>query len=322
MADTRSKLAILALSTSIFTAFAAHADNKLTIGISLPNAQGAWHTAVIYGITDEAKKQNVDAVILDSAGYANVARQLDQIASLMVRKASAILIEPTDPAALNGAVEQLKTAGIYVVGTGVNVVATDVPVDAAASSSHCTLGTKLAEDAIRLLPHGGKIGMLAGPAGASWASERDRCFKDGIAGHGFEIVAERYSEQDPSATLSLASDIVQRFPSIDLLYGADDVYGVGAARAVREAGRCGEIKVIFGLLGEEAEEMMRAGCVDRIEAMQPVTIGRVALRQAITLAKGGAVDPKIEDIGMTSVSPDMLDSLDRSTFSAPAGWKP
>ena len=36
-----------------------------------------------------------------------------------------------------------------------------------------------------------------------------------------------------AAALSLANDFLQRFPNIDLMYGADDTYGIGIARAVQ-----------------------------------------------------------------------------------------
>jgi ribose/xylose/arabinose/galactoside ABC-type transport system permease subunit len=40
----RSEAAIFALSLGMFAISGAHADDRLMIGASLPNAQGAWHT--------------------------------------------------------------------------------------------------------------------------------------------------------------------------------------------------------------------------------------------------------------------------------------
>ena len=67
-----------------------------------------------------------------------------------------------------------------------------------------------------------------------------------------------------AASLSLASDILQRFPSVDLIYGADDTYGVGIARAVQAAGKCGKSQgsVLSAWLGRRRahESGMRGLC--------------------------------------------------------------
>jgi ABC-type sugar transport system substrate-binding protein len=209
----------------------AHAAEK--IGVSMPNIKGPWFTPVLYGISDEAKKLGYDVVIQDAGGYGNVDKQVSQFQNLVVQKVAAILMDPANPASFNGAVKQAEAAKIPVIGAGSPIVASDVDADAAASSSHCNVGHELAKGAKTLLPNGGTIAVLAGPAGAFWASDRLRCFKEDIAGTSLKIVAEQTSEQDPAVALSLANDFLQRFPKVDMLYGADDTYGVGAARAAR-----------------------------------------------------------------------------------------
>src|SRR6516225_3384440 len=57
-------------------------------------------------------------------------------------------------------------------------------------------------------------------------------------------------------------------------------------RAVQGANRCGKVKVLFAVLGEQAEEMMRAGCADYVVAQQPVLIGRLGVRMANELIRG------------------------------------
>ncbi|MEW6123646.1 MAG: substrate-binding domain-containing protein [Pseudomonadota bacterium] len=292
------------------------------IGLSKPNLKGPYPTAELYGILDEAKKEGFTVIVQDAGGYSNIDKQLDQISNLVVKGVKAILIDPNDPAAMTGVAMQARGAGILLVGAGVNVIARGVEPDAAVSSSHCNIGRELAAGAKRLLPSGGTIGVLAGPAGSFWATERLRCFKEDIAGSGLKIVAEMASEQDAATSLTRASEILQRNPDLDLLYGADDVYGVGAARAARSAGRCGKTKVIFAVLGDEAEEVMRAGCADYVVAQQPVLIGRTEVRVIRDLLKGIKPDPKIINIPLIGVTPQTLDGVDKSTLQPPKGWRP
>jgi len=293
-----------------------------TLGVSMPTIQGPWYTALLYGVTDEAKKLGYDTVILDAGGYAHVDKQVSQVQNLTVQKVKAILMDPANPSAFNGVVRQAQKAGIFVLGSGSPIVSSDVAADGASSSSHCNIGKELAVGANKLLPSGGTIAALSGPPGAFWSGDRWRCFKEAIAGSKLKIVAEQNSEQDVATALSVANDFLQRFPDVDLLYGADDTYGVGAARAVQGAGKCGKTKVLFAVLGPAAEELMRAGCVDYVVAQQTVLIGRTSVRLADKLIKGQKLSPKLVEIPLLQVTSANVDSIDKSVMQQPKGWKP
>lgn len=298
------------------------AGEKGTLGVSMPTIQGPWYTAILYGVTDEAKKLGYDTVILDAGGYAHVDKQVSQVSNLAVQKVKAILMDPANPSAFNAVVRQTQKAGIPVLGAGSPIVASDVEADAASSSSHCNIGLELAKGAKKLLPDGGTMAALSGPPGAFWSGDRWRCFKEAIADSKIKIVAEQNSEQEASVALALANDFLQRYPDVDLLYGADDLYGVGVARAVQGAGKCGKVKVLFAVLGPAAEEMMRAGCVDYVVAQQPVVIGRTAVQLANEVITGKKPDPKLVEIPLIPVTPENVDEVDKSVMQQPKGWKP
>lgn len=307
-------------ATLLAVAVPAAAQNKL--GVSMPNVKGPWFTPILYGITDEAKKLGYDTVILDAGGYGNVDKQVTQVGDLIVQKVKAILMDPANPASFNGVVKQAQSAKVLVIGAGSPVVASSAQADAAVSSSHCSIGVELAKGAKQLLPKGGNIAILAGPPGAFWASDRLRCFKRDIANSGIKIVAEQTSEQDAATALSLANDFLQRNPKLDLLYGADDTYGVGAARAAQGANRCGKVKVLFAVLGEAAEEMMRKGCADYVVAQQPVLIGRNAVQAAHKLIKGEPLAKKLDEVALVPVTMKNLEQINKTTMQAPKGWTP
>jgi ribose transport system substrate-binding protein len=318
----KTSLAGMAVATglALLASTSAYAADK--VGVSMPNIKGPWFTPVLYGISDEAKKLGYDIVIQDAGGYANVDKQVSQFSNLVVQKVVAILMDPANPASFNGAVKEAKSAKIPVIGAGSPIVASNVDADAAASSSHCNIGHELAKGAKTLLPNGGTIAVLAGPPGAFWASDRLRCFKEDIAGSNLKIVAEQNSEQDPAIALSVANDFLQRFPQVDMLYGADDTYGVGAARAAQGAQKCGKVKVMFAVLGEAAEEMMRAGCADYVVAQQPVMIGRSAVQMMDALVKGKPLEKKKDEVPLVPVTMANLNSINKSGMQAPKGWTP
>ena len=314
---------LAALAAAGFALMAAHpAQAADKIGVTMPNIKGPWFTPVLYGISDEAKKLGYEVTIQDAGGYANVDKQVSQFSNLIVQKVSAILIDPANPSSFNGVVREAKAEKIPVIGAGSPIAASDVEADAAASSSHCNIGHELAKGAKTLLPNGGTIAVLAGPPGAFWASDRLRCFKQDLAGGNIKIIAEQTSEQDPAVALSLANDFLQRFPDVNVLYGADDTYGVGAARAAHGAQKCGKVKILFAVLGEAAEEMMRAGCADYVVAQQPVVIGRTAVQLMDAVVKGKPLPSKSVEVPLIPVTMANLDSINKTGMQAPKGWTP
>lgn len=312
--------ALAAAGLAVMAANPASAADK--IGVTMPNIKGPWFTPVLYGISDEAKKLGYEVTIQDAGGYANVDKQVSQFSNLVVQKVSAILIDPANPSSFNGVVREAKGEKIPVIGAGSPIVASEVEADAAASSSHCNIGHELAKGAKTLLPNGGTIAVLAGPPGAFWASDRLRCFKEDLAGGNIKIVAEQTSEQDPAIALSLANDFLQRFPDVSVLYGADDTYGVGAARAAQGAQKCGKVKILFAVLGEAAEEMMRAGCADYVVAQQPVVIGRTAVQLMDAVVKGRPLPSKKVEVPLIPVAMANLNSINKTGMQAPKGWTP
>ena len=70
------------------------------------------------------------------------------------------------------------------------------------------------------------------------------------------------------------------------------IHTESARRAQHKGAQMGKVKVLFAVLGEAAEEMMRAGCADYVVAQQPVVIGRTAVQMMDALVKGKPLPAK------------------------------
>jgi ribose transport system substrate-binding protein len=291
--------------------------SKGTIGVSVPTVQGPFFTAMLYGIKDEAKKLGYDVQIMDAGGYGNVDQQVTQMNNLTTKQVKAILVDPADPTVVKPSIEQAKAAGIKVVGTGDPAPS----ADSNATASHCDIGKAMAEGTKQLLPQGGDIAVLAGPPGANWTVDRLKCYKEVLKGSGINIKAEKTSEPAVDQGVTIASDFLQRYPNIDMLYGADDTVGVGAANAVKEAGRCGKTKVLLAVLGEQAEALLKEGCVNFVVAQQTVLIGRKGVQAADQLIQGKKAPGDIA-VPLVNVTEKNVATVDTSTMREPAGYKP
>ena len=291
--------------------------SKGTIGVSVPTVEGPFFTAMLYGITDEAKKLGYKVEIMDAGGYANVDQQSTQMNTLATKQVKAILVDPADPTTIKSAVTQAQSQNVPVIGTG------DPAPDAKSNvaSSHCNIGHAMAKGAKQLLPDGGTLGVLAGPPGATWTTARLKCFKQDLSGGNIKIVAEKTSDPAVDQGVTIASDFLQRDPSLNLLYGADDTVGVGAAKAVQAADRCGKTKVLTAVLGEQAEQLLKKGCINFVVGQQTVLIGREGVRLADKLNNGQSV-PQNNEIPLVNVTQKNVNDVDLTTMRQPKGFHP
>ena len=303
--------------TSVGASASSHKPHKGVIGVSYPTIEGPWFTAVLYGMTDQAKAHGYDLVILSAGGYANVQKQVGQMADLIQRQVDGILTAVADPNALAPQIQAARDAGIPVVAAG----ELGQNVNSSVTASHCGLGREMAEGAKRLLPNGGKLAGLKGPAGAYWTEERWKCFADTLKGSNIKIVATRSSEPSVLEGLRIAEDLLQRFPDIDAFYAVDDTVGVGAAQAVQQGPGCDRVHVVTAILGPEAARLLKEGCIDHLVAQQTVKIGRIAVDTVVRLIKRETVDDVVEVPNLV-VMPDNIDGLDVSNIRQPKGWRP
>ncbi len=296
------------------------ADNgsKGTIGVSVPTTEGPFFTSMVYGIEQEAEAAGWDVKILSAGGYGNIDTQVDQIQNLISQNVDIIMVDPADPNATQPAIEQAVAAGITVIGAGDPAPGSQ----GYAAAGHCDVGKALAIGAGELLPDGGEIGVMAGPGGAFWSTERLKCFKDDIASTGIEIVAEQATDPDVALGLAGATDILQRFPDLDLFYGADDTVGVGAAQAVQAADRCGDTQVLTAVFGEQAEDLMNKGCIQYVVALQPTLIGREAVKLAVAIHADNAPAITDVDVPLVSITPDNIGEVNIDDIRAPKDYKP
>ena len=290
---------------------------KGVIGVSYPTVEGPWFTAVLYGMSEEAAERGYELVIVNAGGYENVDTQVSQMADLVQREVDGILTAVADPEALAPQIQAASDAGIPVVAAGEegqNVVAS-------VSASHCTLGEEMAEGVKELLPDGGKIAALTGPAGAFWTVSRWDCFQAALEGANIEVVDQQWSEPSVDEGLRLAEDILQRNPDLDLFYGVDDTVGVGAAQAVKQGPGCDSVQIVTAILGPTAEELLREGCIDYLVAQQTVNIGRDSVATLVEAIEGGSVEENVE-VPNVVVTPDTIESLDKAGIQPPEGWRP
>ncbi|MEJ5202387.1 MAG: substrate-binding domain-containing protein, partial [Anaerolineales bacterium] len=101
-------------------------------------------------------------------------------------------------------------------------------------------GKKLAE----ALGGKGKVAILSIP-GVQMFDDREAGYRAAFAEYpGIEVVQVGDTKADTVTAISVAKDILQRNPDLSAFVGTDSTGGIGAATAVKEVGKVGQVKTV------------------------------------------------------------------------------
>ena len=293
----------------------------LTVGFSMPDLSESFWISVAYGIDTAAKTVGATVVKVNAGGDANAEQQINQIQDLIQRKVDVMIVGATNADAVKAVVEQAVAAGIPVVGIS-SIPNTD-KVASAVGADNFGMGKLQAECLGKALNGKGKVALLAGPPGQTWADLRVKGFVDTVKAEfsGIEVLPEDRTAVDRASGLNVMQALIQKDPDLAGAYTAYDDIGAGAVDAIKAAGKGGRIKVSSSNLSQIGEELLKSGDLVCETTQQVVLQGTEALKAAVTAASGGQPQKEITTSAI-EVTKDTLASLDFSTIRAPDGYTP
>lgn len=107
----------------------------------------------------------------------------------------------------------------------------------------------------------GQVAILSLP-GTAMFDEREQGYRDALATFsGVEVVQTGDTKADTVTAVTVAKSIMQRFPDLAGFAGTDSTAGIGAATAVKEAGKSGQVKVIAMDRNSDVLQMVKDGTV-------------------------------------------------------------
>ena len=291
------------------------------IGVSIPHLANPHYVGQAYGYIDEAQQLGAQVTLLEAGGYEHLDKQVSQVEDLIASKVDAIIIAAISGPGTVGVVEQAVAAGIPVIN--VNVMTDSDKVVTRIRSDDDVIGTMQADVMGDRLKGAGNVVMLRGAPGASWAEIRGNAFRKEIAAKypNVKILGEQYSQSTPADGLRLMEDFLQTYPQINGVYNGADSTAVGAAQAVKSAGKGGSIVMTATDFQLDTEKFIREGVITASVLQQPVTMGRWGIRAAISYLEKKPVPP-VMFTGLMTATKDNIDKLDLSVLRAPAGWTP
>ena len=232
--------------------------DKVVIGFSGPAADHGWLGAINSAAIAEAEKyDDVELIVAEGTNDANL--QISQVEGFINDGVDAIVLLPTDGAALTEVAIKAMEAGIPVINVDrefSSTFAARVTILGDNYGMGVSAGTYICEqlagqdDAI--------VAEIAGIDSLPLTQDRTEGFNDALSDCGLEVSARVAADFTIAGGQEVTEQLLSANPHIDAIWNHDDDQGIGVLAAIDEAGR-DEFFMVGGAGSLNAMNSIKAG---------------------------------------------------------------
>jgi len=244
--------------------------------------------------------------------------QVNLLQNFIQQGVDGLVYAATDAKVLSKVTQSAKQQGVTVVNidSGTDPQPPDVPVFAtdnvaAAEKVPDLIAKELGEE-------GGEVAFIPFQQGTLTNEQREEGFKKGLEQHPeLELVAEQSSQSDYNKALQVTEDILTANPDLDAIFAANEPGVLGAAEAVRQAGKAGDVVIIGWDASPEEIKGVRDGVISALVVQNPFKMGYDGTNAAIDIIRNGA-KVQSQDTGATIVTKDNLEDPQVQSVLSPS----
>jgi ABC-type sugar transport system substrate-binding protein len=246
------------------------------------------------GAEAEAKKLGVKLTVTGPATF-SIPEQKPLIDAAAVTRPDALIVAPTDSAALDPDLLKVQHAGSKIIF--VDTSAANSAIGLSRISSDNEAGGRLAADTLgKLLGGKGTVAVISVAKGVSTTDARIAGFQAEMAAKfpGIKLLAEQNDDADSvgTATSFIEGDIAAN-PNLNGAFAANVITAEGAASGIAHAGKTGKVKLATFDADSTQMTMMKAGTIQLAIAQEPALEGSDGVQQALNAIDGKAVTKNI-----------------------------
>ncbi|MAU23198.1 MAG: LacI family transcriptional regulator [Martelella sp.] len=300
--------AVLAASAIAAVPFATASAAEIAVIVKTTNSN-FWQN-VNKGASAAIDGQSDVTMTFDGpASESDIAAEVNMVDNAVNKGVAGIVLAPSDPDALVPAVKRANEAGIPVAiidsalsdagkGTYQTFLSTD----------NCAAGKLAADRMIELTGGEGKVAVMSYVAGVGSEIGRVGCFVDKIkADSKIEIVGPYYSQSQMATALNQTTDVLAANPDLKGIFGANEPTAVGMGRAIKQAGKAGQVAAIGFDGNKDLQDFVKDGTLNAILVQGSFQMGEKGVQAVMELMDGKSVEPQI-DTGVVLVTKDNIDS--------------
>lgn len=259
-------------------------ESDITIGFSVYDLSNEYFQYMQDGIEEQAATAGVTVEYHDQKSDEN--ELVTGCQNLIDKGVDALVVSPCKPEVMGNIVDSAHEAGIPVIILDIGDGGSDK--DVIVVSDMYGGGTLAGQYALDLLEgnEGKEYAIIKCEESATYAIQRGQGFDAVMSGAGYTKVAEITANSDQTEGYNAMQDILASNPGIVAVFAENDNMALGAAAAVEEAGKAGEI-LVFGFDGNEsAVTAIGDGIMSATVAQQPVEMGKLGIDLALQKIAG------------------------------------
>ena len=232
------------LLSMIAFAGCAKKDDKITIGIAIYSMGADSCVLLVDDAKAAAEKYGWEIKLLDANG--DPATQADQMATLIAAEVDAIILNPTDTSSLLPSIKAAHEAGIPVCGVGMEMDQASMDellffagiddYNLAYSGSKCIAETYAGQ--------GASVALITGNAGTDPTGKTINAFNAAFEGTDIVSLGDYAADFDTAKAMAITEDLLVEHPEMQAIFCQDHVMAAGAAEAIADAGKTGEVAVV------------------------------------------------------------------------------
>ena len=273
-----------AAPASAAASLSANDNYRVTLVVGQNN--DPFFVTMANGASAEAKKLGITFSWQGPSSY-DPSQQIPILDSVLSAKPQFLIVSPTDANALVWPLKQYQQAGIPVINVDTDVTDTSVRLGLITSDNKIG-GTLAAQELAKILGNTGKAFLLCVPPGITTGADRKAGFESvikGIAGITY-VGSEIYNGSDATDATRVMNAVLAREPDLAGVVACDGIAGLGAATAIKAAGKAGQIKLISFDAGPDLVAALKQGTISALMIQRSADIGAMAVDDAVRYLNG------------------------------------
>ena len=281
-----------------------------TIPVIVKDTTSQYWQIVLAGAHAAGKELKIDVPALGAQAESDIAGQISALENAVAGKPAAVVIAPTQAAALAGpiteAAKQVKIVGIDSRA--------ETDAFSAFLSTDNVKGGRVAADALgetmkaKFGEAKGDVALLVALPGVGSLDQRSQGFKDELKAKwpGLKLVAERVGDGQATSGLNIMTDLITANPNLKGVFASNLPMAQGAGEALAENKDAKIVMVGFDS-DDKLVKLVRDGVISGLVVQDPYRMGYEGVKTAAALAKGQKVEKSI-DTGVVLIDKQNIDT--------------
>ncbi len=245
------------------------------------------------GAKQEARRLGVNLTVNGPADF-SVPEQKPIIDAALASKPDALLIAPTDSAALDPDLTQVKSAGIKIVFVDTASASSSLGVSRI-SSNNAQGGQIAADNLAQQIGGKGTVAVISVNPGVSTTDARIQGFQREMKAKypGITVLSTQYDNDSSATAATQIEGDISAHPDLSGAFAANVLSAQGVATGVRSAGKSGKVKVATFDADPQQMQALQSNTIQLAIAQAPATEGADAVQQAVYALDGKPVTASI-----------------------------